>query len=561
MTVNGHTVKSDVPENAVFIDTVYDDTEVKESIEELNSNLSQLELSDIAGGKNLLDLPNPYSITGTYAKSITVKVKKNTNYTLSVGSVTSSVYQGIVVRPINSDTTIISKYSAPYIMSFNSGDNESIRLLFYSGNATSGTSVYSDVQLEEGTEATEYKPYIPSVKMLAEEVSAQNESLSNKTKLSLELGDISWAEGNNLNSTTWKRSGFVKVTPNTKYTLNRTQTEGMNIIGYKEDKSVISDGIINQTSSIVQHCNTAEYEFTTTPTTNYIRIAIVDTNLSENITLTNNGIGNTVVELVEDVDSLKNDLSAHTHKYAGSSSVGGSANSAVKLDSSAGSSTQPVYFSSGKPVACSYTLGKSVPSNAVFTDTNTWIALKGATTSAAGTAGYAPAPSAGAANRYLRSDGTWSVPPDNNTTYSAATQSAQGLMSAADKKKLDGIASGANAYSLPTASSSTLGGIKVGSNLSISNGVLSATNTWRGIQNNLTSTSTTDSLSAAQGKALNDKITTLNSNLIKYTQLTTSVNGWIKLNDKVSIVYSIQIIGMHNKIKWYKYTQFRKCST
>ena len=36
---------------------------------------------------------------------------------------------------------------------------------------------------------------------------------------------------------------------------------------------------------------------------------------------------------------------------------------------SAGSSTKPVYFSEGKPVACSYTLGKSVPSNAVFTDT------------------------------------------------------------------------------------------------------------------------------------------------------------------------------------------------
>lgn len=31
-TVNGHTVKSDVPENAVFTDTVYDDTEVKERI-------------------------------------------------------------------------------------------------------------------------------------------------------------------------------------------------------------------------------------------------------------------------------------------------------------------------------------------------------------------------------------------------------------------------------------------------------------------------------------------------------------------------------------------------
>lgn len=46
----------------------------------------------------------------------------------------------------------------------------------------------------------------------------------------------------------------------------------------------------------------------------------------------------------------------HTHKYAGSSSEGGSANSAVKLDTSAGSLSVPVYFSSGKPVACSGTL-------------------------------------------------------------------------------------------------------------------------------------------------------------------------------------------------------------
>ena len=40
--LGNHTVKSDVPENAVFTDTVYDDTEVKESIEELDSNLGEL---------------------------------------------------------------------------------------------------------------------------------------------------------------------------------------------------------------------------------------------------------------------------------------------------------------------------------------------------------------------------------------------------------------------------------------------------------------------------------------------------------------------------------------
>lgn len=75
---------------------------------------------------------------------------------------------------------------------------------------------------------------------------------------------------------------------------------------------------------------------------------------------------------------------SHTHNYAGSGSAGGSANSAVKLDTStAGSATKPVYFSGGKPVACTYTLGKSVPSNAVFTDTNTWRGIQNNLTSTA----------------------------------------------------------------------------------------------------------------------------------------------------------------------------------
>ncbi len=55
--------------------------------------------------------------------------------------------------------------------------------------------------------------------------------------------------------------------------------------------------------------------------------------------------------------------------------------------------------------------------------------MVGATASAAGKAGLVPAPAKGAATRYLRSDGTWQVPPDNNTTYSVmtgATASAAG---------------------------------------------------------------------------------------------------------------------------------------
>ena len=56
-----------------------------------------------------------------------------------------------------------------------------------------------------------------------------------------------------------------------------------------------------------------------------------------------------------------------------------------------------------------------------------------------------------------------SVPwTDNNTTYSVATTSADGLMSKADKSKLDGIATGANNYSLPKSTTTALGGIMIG---------------------------------------------------------------------------------------------------
>jgi len=52
--------------------------------------------------------------------------------------------------------------------------------------------------------------------------------------------------------------------------------------------------------------------------------------------------------------------------------------------------------------------------------------------------------------------------PWTDTTYPVATTSANGLMSSVDKTKLDGIADNANNYSLPVATSSVRGGIKIG---------------------------------------------------------------------------------------------------
>lgn len=68
----------------------------------------------------------------------------------------------------------------------------------------------------------------------------------------------------------------------------------------------------------------------------------------------------------------KLDLSGYLTKtdaantYLGKTAAAASAN---KLNTNGGSATQPIYFANGVPVATTYTLGKSVPSDAKFTDT------------------------------------------------------------------------------------------------------------------------------------------------------------------------------------------------
>lgn len=106
--------------------------------------------------------------------------------------------------------------------------------------------------------------------------------------------------------------------------------------------------------------------------------------------------------------------------------------------------------------------------------------MKGASTSAAGGAGFVPAPGAGAANRYLRSDGTWSVPPDNNTIYSHPTS--------AGNKHIP--AGGAAGQFLKWNADGTA--------------------VWSSLINNLLATVAGNPLDATQGKILNDKITELN---------------------------------------------------
>lgn len=141
-----------------------------------------------------------------------------------------------------------------------------------------------------------------------------------------------------------------------------------------------------------------------------IKATVAELNIMDGVTATTAEL-NYVDGVTSNIQTQLNEkaASSHTHSYAGSSSAGGAATSANKLNTNAGGTTQPVYFANGVPVKTTYTLGASVPSGAKFTD----------------------------------------------TTYSVATTSANGLMSSADKTKLNGIATGANKITVDSALSST----------------------------------------------------------------------------------------------------------
>lgn len=130
------------------------------------------------------------------------------------------------------------------------------------------------------------------------------------------------------------------------------------------------------------------------------------------------------------------------HKHPGSDITSAVANANAATNDSTGQNIASTYVKSVTASGRTVTVTKGNGTASTFTTQDTTYGnMSGATTSAAGKAGLVPAPATGANNRYLRSDGTWAVPPDNNTTYSVATQSVNGLMSSADKQKLDGLSS------------------------------------------------------------------------------------------------------------------------
>lgn len=95
-----------------------------------------------------------------------------------------------------------------------------------------------------------------------------------------------------------------------------------------------------------------------------------------------------MADLVKKIRTESGDLEidynalANKPAYAAGATTGGAAVSANKLNTDAGSTTQPVYFKAGVPVATTYKLNATVPPDAKFTDTIATLSSLGITATA-----------------------------------------------------------------------------------------------------------------------------------------------------------------------------------
>lgn len=133
------------------------------------------------------------------------------------------------------------------------------------------------------------------------------------------------------------------------------------------------------------------------------------------------------------------------------------------------------YTQNGKNYPILLDENKKAYVNVPWSDTNTtYEDFVGATANAAGQAGLVPAPEAAKQNRYLKADGSWSIPTD--TKYEQATADKLGLVKIgytangknypilldADGKMYVAVPWTDTKYTLPAATSAALGGVKQG---------------------------------------------------------------------------------------------------
>ena len=165
---------------------------VTEAVDQLNSNLDGLGYGE-NGAKNLFNpklllygnydkKTDTITLPNNANKALNMVFKENTQYTFSAyvkqsNSNTSIRFNIIYTDGTRNEDFLLSNSTTETYASKTSESGKTISEVRWT-YGDNGTATFRNLQIEEGITATPYKPYIPSVKMLADEVGKQNDSLS-----------------------------------------------------------------------------------------------------------------------------------------------------------------------------------------------------------------------------------------------------------------------------------------------------------------------------------------------------------------------------------------------
>lgn len=275
--------KTEIPQEIIVDDELSATNEnpvqnkvVKAEFDQINSNLSDLRY--VVGGKNLFKNYDHYGsyrvVDETYngnsviysanhwdgAYQSDLILKKGKTYAISAYVKGSGKYYIFGSRVDNDATVNIdieknlndewTKITKVFTLGF---DVNKIR---FENDTTDGLYI-SCFQIEEGTQATDYEPYIPSVKMLAEEVNQRKNDLSDlkdgTTPVAKAVAD---EDGNNIKSTYATKSYVTATQDIEKITL--TTTSGTATL-YKLGKMrhlVLNDATFSSTTRVLNSTDT-----------------------------------------------------------------------------------------------------------------------------------------------------------------------------------------------------------------------------------------------------------------------------------------------------------------
>lgn len=369
-TVNGHTVNSNVPVNAKFTDTVYTHPSTHPA-----SMITGLATVATSGSYN--DLTNKPTIPAAYSlpdATSTTKggVKVGSNITVDAGTISitkDNVTGALGYTPPTHDTH------------YATGLKVGATAYATSNAAASNGNVYLNV-LDNYTVRDSHKIVGTGATTVTSDANGVITISSTDTN-TVYTHPSSGVTAGTYKSVTVNAQGHVTAG------TNPTTLAGYGITDAKIANGVITLGA-NSITPLTSHQSLANY-YTKDQVNSQISsipkfaIAVVTDLPTSNISdttiylkKTGSDTQNLYTEYIyvnskwEQLGTQKLDLSGYLTKTDASNTYLGkyaTAVSANKLSTNAGSATQPIYFYNGVPVATTYTLSKSVPSDAKFTDT------------------------------------------------------------------------------------------------------------------------------------------------------------------------------------------------